>query len=72
MNTVHGSRTSSSRSIYRLDAEVEVSNILRYRHRGHLTDLDRPQVCNYGTSPAVAHAYAQYNRLPECWAERRL
>ena len=29
-----------------LDTErSEVSNFLRYRHRGHLTDLDLPQLC---------------------------
>ena len=32
--------------IPRLDTErSEVSNFLRYRHRGHLTDLDLPQLC---------------------------
>ena len=68
--------------IYRLDAKVEVSRDIRYRaKRGiYFPEIPTQRPSNrfrptssmqfYGTSPAIAHAYAQYNRLlyiPECW-----
>ena len=39
---------------------MEVSHFLLYRQPSDLTDLDSPQVCNYGTSlvKEQAHAYA--------------
>ena len=47
-----------------LDTErSEVSNFLRYRHRGHLTDLDLQQLINYANCHSLRHCCHRYIKL---------
>ena len=43
--------------------DTERSFVLRYRHRGHLTDLDLPQLINYANCPRLRHCCHRYIKL---------